>query len=89
MEEIDMSWRRVVSVWWLILWRSVLGGGVIGAIVGGLVGFIMGLLHYPMDQLVLAVRIVVLPFALAWGVFILRTAFKKRYSGFRLAVIKI
>ncbi len=36
----EVNWRRVLSVWWLIAWRALLGGAVLGFVAGFLVGFI-------------------------------------------------
>ncbi len=36
----EVNWRRVLSVWWLMAWRALLGGAVLGFVAGFLVGFI-------------------------------------------------
>ncbi|KAA8985523.1 hypothetical protein [Halospina sp. K52047b] len=40
--ELDVTWQRVVKVWWAYLWRSLLAM-VAAMILGAIVGFVMGL----------------------------------------------
>jgi hypothetical protein len=55
MQELEVTFSRVVSVWWLCFWRATLGAGVLGAIAGGVVGFIVGftrsILDLPMEPM--------------------------------------
>jgi hypothetical protein len=39
MQTLEITWGRVLSVWWLLAWRSILGAGLLGAIAGALIGF--------------------------------------------------
>jgi len=31
MHELELSWGRVLSVWWLIAWRGLVGSVLLGA----------------------------------------------------------
>jgi hypothetical protein len=85
--ELPVTWNRTFKVWWLLLWRSltlsVLGGGLFGAFVG-VIGGLMGM---PQDFIT--------AFAQATGfivgnvvfLLVIRTAFWKRFKGFRLAMV--
>ena len=45
MHEIDLTFTRLLSVFWLMVWRSLVGGLVLGVAVGfvvGVAGFLMG-----------------------------------------------
>lgn len=87
MTELPVTWNRTFKVWWLLLWRSltlsVLGGGLFGAFVG-VIGGLMGM---PQDFIT--------AFAQATGfivgnvvfLLVIRTAFWKRFKGFRLAMV--
>ena len=41
MQELEATWGRVLRVWWLIVWRSILGAIVIGGVAGGILGFVV------------------------------------------------
>lgn len=45
MIELEITWQRVLRVWWSYLWRNILVmivSMICGAIVGGIIGFILG-----------------------------------------------
>ncbi|MGH6767636.1 MAG: hypothetical protein ACRECO_01300 [Xanthobacteraceae bacterium] len=87
MQELEPTWGRALSVWWLITWRSMLGAVVLGAIVGGIFGFIVAMAGGS-PQLIGAVS----PFlgmivGLVWVIAVVRMALRKKYSGFRIALV--
>ncbi|MCM8794874.1 MAG: hypothetical protein NC819_03630 [Candidatus Omnitrophica bacterium] len=41
---LEVTWRRVLTVWWSFVWRSIVFGALAGAILGGIIGLIAGLL---------------------------------------------
>ena len=44
--ELEVTWGRVVHVWWAWFWRSLvasLGAGVAGGVIGGVAGAVLGL----------------------------------------------
>jgi hypothetical protein len=47
MEELALTAQRLLSVWWLILWRGSLGGWILGFVAGGIAGFIVGAIGHP------------------------------------------
>ena len=40
MQELEVTWQRVARIWWLIVWRALLGGTLLGAAIGFIIGFI-------------------------------------------------
>jgi hypothetical protein len=40
MQELELTWRHAISVWWLIVWRGAIGAAVMGGAVGFLVAFL-------------------------------------------------
>jgi hypothetical protein len=85
MDEINLS--RAIRIYWCWLWRSLLGAILFALIIGFLVGFVGSLSGIP--------RGLVRPMAgplggligLIWTIFCLRMALRKKYKGFRLAVV--
>ena len=38
MQELEITWQRVASVWWLIAWRAFLGGWILAFALAFLIG---------------------------------------------------
>jgi hypothetical protein len=47
MQELQPTTYRVLSIWWLLIWRWIIGGFLIGTLVGFVVGFFLGLAGHP------------------------------------------
>jgi len=87
MQELEVTWGRVASVWWLLAWRGVLGGLLIGAAVGfviGLVGFFAGL---SLEAINLLSTVAGAAVGLLWALVVVRMALKKQYGEFRLVLV--
>jgi hypothetical protein len=87
MEPLEITWRRALSVYWLLAWRMFIGSVLIGFILGfltGTVGFAIGLSPEVRNRIVLVV--VPLP-AIWWGVFVVKMALRKHYSDFRIVLV--
>lgn len=82
----EITWSRVMSVWWLCYWRASLGGTVAGVLAGGITGFIHGILGIPMEGPVLPAIAGGIA-GVAWSVVVVRMALKKKYRGFRIALL--
>jgi len=87
--ELEPSWERVIRVWWLIAWRNVAGSIVIGAVIGGIVGLSAFLAGVPIVTLLVPIRIVAVIAAVLWTGFVVRSALRKRYRGFRIAIVEL
>jgi hypothetical protein len=86
MREIQPGWNETVRITWLLLWRAVAGGFVMSFLLGLVVNsaglFALG--HILDTQANLAFGVLV---ALIWWPLVVRMALKKRFQGFRLALI--
>ena len=87
MEELEPTWGRAFRVWWLIVWRSLLGAVVFGAIVGGIFGFVIGILKLPVEIITVVSPILGAVIGLVWAVMVTRMALRKKYSDFRIALV--
>jgi hypothetical protein len=88
--ELELTFGRVLRVWWAFLWRhliatifAVLVGGVLGAIIGGLIGVTGGNLEGAKLYLRLLGGLIglVISFVPPWFVL------NRNYGDFRLALI--
>ena len=97
MQELEATWGRVMSVWWLLFWRSALGfvlfllavivaaGGIVG-VIGAVMNLSQDLIHkmgYAMGVASVFIGAVLVP------LFVVRMALKKRYSNFRIALVPV
>ena len=85
MQELELTWSRVMSVWWLIFWRGSIGALLVGGVIGFIIGFIFGVLRIPMDPLIPGIPGGI--GGLLWFVLVVRMALGKKYQGFRIALL--
>jgi hypothetical protein len=87
MQELEATWNRSMRVWWLLLWRGIVGGGRLWSDYrsdrrsrGGIVGRQRTRRRLFNSVLGPVVGIV-------WATFVVRMALRKKYAGFRIALI--
>jgi hypothetical protein len=85
--ELEKTWGRAASIWWLLLWRGLLGGMVVGAIIGFFIGIVGTMLGHPQETLVATTQLVVAPIAFGWGFIVLRMGLRKKYRDFRIVLV--
>jgi hypothetical protein len=86
MQELELTMSRLLSVWWLLIWRGLVGGTVAGAVAGAVAGFFFGLFGH-LELSGTAGYYAGLVTGAFWGLLVTQMAFKKKYKGFRLAVV--
>ncbi len=85
MQELELTWQRILSIWWLLIWRAALGGFVIGFGIGaviGVIGYIIG--YRPVFAFNFGVGLVI---GFVWWPFVIRMALQKKYKTFRIALL--
>jgi ABC-type uncharacterized transport system permease subunit len=87
MQELQVSWARIFSVWWLLVWRTALGGLVLGFGVGFLIGLVGAFFGVPGEASTVLAGVLGWVVSLGWGVIVVRMSLKKQYREFRLAVV--
>jgi hypothetical protein len=88
MQELELTSARVASIWWLIAWRALLGGGIIGFGLAVLIGEAGGWLGFAFAPVAIVGTVAAWLAGLAWGFLVVRMALQKRYQEFRLALVK-
>jgi len=84
--EVDLTWARLCAIVWLVFWRSIVGGGILGAIAGFIVGVISALAGIPGPHPISA-GLAGLAATIPWYFIVFRMTLKKQYRGFRIALI--
>jgi Na+/H+-translocating membrane pyrophosphatase len=96
MTELDVTWRRVAAIWWLLFWRGMVGGFLLGAIMGAVVGLIGGVVYFasggrdPQTAAQIgrySALALAMPLGLWWYMVIIRMALRKKYTGFRIVLV--
>jgi hypothetical protein len=87
MQELELTWKRVIAVWWLVAWRGTLGA-VLLAVAGGAVdGAFAGAMGATPKAVFWTLQIITGVLGIIWMMFVVRMALRKRYSDFRLAAV--
>jgi ABC-type uncharacterized transport system permease subunit len=87
MKELELTWPRVLRVWWLFMWRAVLGGFVFGGIAGFVLGFFGALAGMTMETIQLFSGALGLLIGIGWAIMVVRMALGKRYGDFRIVLV--
>jgi hypothetical protein len=87
MQELEPTWQRALSVWWLIVWRAGLGSVVMGAVAGFVFGFIGAIVGVPRSVITVGSGLLGFIIAIVWGIIVVRMALRKKYGEFRIALI--
>jgi hypothetical protein len=86
MQELELTWSRVLKIWWLLIWR----GQLIAILIGFLLGFVWGVVVSSIGRADLAETggtAIGAAVGLVWGMFAVRMALRKQYADFRLALV--
>lgn len=89
MPELQVTWRRLASVWWLITWRSGVGAVLIGAAFGFIIGVVGTLAGMGPQAIQTIATFAGAAIGLGWAIYVLRMAFRKRYGDFRIALVPV
>ena len=88
MQELEITWPRVLSVWWLFAWRGFIGAFLISLVVGFIIGLVGRLLlGYPQEQTALLAGLAGALVGIAWSLVVMRMALKNVYSEFRVMLV--
>ena len=88
MQELEITGRRVLSIWWLLTWRGTAGILLIAAIAGVVIVVVGGTLGLREYATVAAHSVGALA-GLVWGICVLHMALTKRYFDFRIAFLPV
>jgi hypothetical protein len=83
MQELDVTWDRVIGVWWLLMWRSAVGIWAL-EMIAGFIG--VAIRRKPPDDITGFLFFGGLAAITIWPI-VIRMALRKQYQGFRIALI--
>jgi hypothetical protein len=86
MDKLEVTWNRVLLIWWSLAWRSVVFGAVAGAVIGALIGAIAGILgHADKARQLGAIGGQIVSIPISWMV--LKIILQKRWKEFSIALV--
>jgi hypothetical protein len=88
LQELEITWERITRVWWLLVWRGLLGGWILAVALAFLVGEAGGRLGIDFPTVAAVATALSWLAGLAWGLFVVKMALKKHYKEFRLTLVK-
>ncbi len=86
---LELTWTRVLAVWWLIIWRTAILGTVALLVLGFILGFVLGALGLERATLNLVGQIFGMAVYALTILVTLRMALKKRYDDFRIGLVAV
>jgi hypothetical protein len=87
MPELEVSLGRLLRIYWLFIWRSVVGALLIGFTVGFIIGVVFGALGVPLTVATRTGGVVGTVGGVAWGLFCLKMALQKKYRDFCVVLV--
>lgn len=87
MSEVEITWGRVVKVWWSLAWRGILFGSLAGAGAGFVVGFVGAMGGMSRESISLYSMLAGGAVGVAIALWVVKTVLGKRFSDFRLALV--
>lgn len=88
--ELEITWPRVVRIWWSFLWRNliaILVAMVLGGIVGFILGFFMGIFGVPVRTIQFITAPIGAVIGLGISIFPLWMILGKSFGRFRLVLV--
>jgi hypothetical protein len=88
--ELEVTWKRVVRVWWAYLWRKLLAmvvAMIVGGLVGGIIGFALGLAGMPTDDIKMFATPIGMIIGLAISIVPVKMILGKSFGDFRLVLV--
>lgn len=86
-DEVEVTWGRVVKVWWSLVWRGLALGMLAGFGAGFIIGFAGAIGGMSRESIALYSMLAGGAAGIPVGMWVLKGVLRKRFSDFRLALI--
>jgi hypothetical protein len=87
MQELEITLGRLFRIYWLLIWRSLLGSLVIGFVLGFITGLVLRVVGVPLPQITTISGLVGIVGGAVWALFCLKMALEKKYRDFRIILL--
>ncbi|CAM2785124.1 hypothetical protein [Rariglobus hedericola] len=89
--ELEITWPRVLRVWWAYLWRSLIAmlvAMILGGIAGFIIGFCMGMAGVPTRTIQFVTAPIGALIGLGISIFPIKMILGKNFGKFRLVLVE-
>ena len=89
--ELEVTWRRVVRVWWAYFWRNliaIVAAAVLGGILGAVIGAVMGALGMSITVIQSFSGLIGAALGIALSVVPMKLILGKDFGDFRLVLVR-
>uniref|UniRef100_UPI0035129904 hypothetical protein n=1 Tax=Pontibacterium sp. TaxID=2036026 RepID=UPI0035129904 len=87
-EEIEVTWRNTLQIWWSWCWRSALWTFISVFLVGTAIGLSFGVLGISQVPYRVFIDILYGVIGLAFGLSALKVVLSKEFRGYRIVLVK-
>jgi hypothetical protein len=87
MQGLEITWWRVFRIYWLFIWRAVVGAAIIGGIMGAILGVVAVLAGIQQNQLAPVIGASALIIGVVWSLVAMRMMLRKQYKDFRIVLV--
>ena len=84
---LDVTWGRAARVWWSLMWRAILFGGLGGTTVGFVLGFFLGFAGTPPVVITTVSGWTGLIIGVPIGIWVVRNVLRTSWADFQIALI--
>jgi hypothetical protein len=84
---LEVTLGRAAKVWWSMLWRAVLFGGLGGGAAGFVLGAIMGAAGVSLQTISSVTSVIGLVVGIPIGIWVVRNVLRKSWSDFRIVLV--
>jgi len=84
---LEVTWGRAAKVWWSMVWRAVLFGGLGGAAAGFVLGAAMGAAGASVQTISSVTSVIGLVVGIPIGIWVVRNVLGKSWSDFRIVLV--
>ena len=85
----SVTWEQATKVWWSLMWRAVLFGGLAGGAFGMVMGGVMGALGTPIETIRMATSWTGVLVGVPVGIWVVRNVLRKSWSDFRIVLVPL
>ncbi|MDX1536535.1 hypothetical protein [Arsukibacterium sp.] len=88
MEEITVTWKLAIKVWWSWFWRMFIWAIPAALCVGFFIGMVSAMVGFSLSEYGLQLNLIGVLIGMFFGIYAMKTILNIRFNGYRIALIK-
>ena len=86
---MEVTWGHATKVWWSLMWRVVLFGGLAGMLTGGVAGGILGAAGVSLQRIGTVSFWLGILIGIPIGIWVVRWVLRKSWADFRIVLVPV